>query len=45
MNFDLNMFKMSFRHAASNDEKTFGYKFNLKYGVLLYLLGNNLRKN
>jgi len=31
MNFDLNMFKMSFRHAASNDEKTFGYKFNLKY--------------
>ena len=31
MNFDLNMYRMTFRHAASNKEKTFGYKFNLKY--------------
>ena len=30
--FDMNMFKMDFRHAVSNDENTFGYKFNLKYG-------------
>jgi outer membrane receptor for ferrienterochelin and colicins len=29
--FDLNMQKMLFRHAVSNKEKTFGYKFNLKY--------------
>ena len=29
--FDVNMYKMSFRHAVSNKEKTFGYKFNLKY--------------
>ena len=30
--FDMNMFKMNFRHAVSNDDDTFGYKFNLKYG-------------
>src|SRR6056300_4756 len=30
--FDMNMYKMDFRHAVSNDENTFGYKFNLKYG-------------
>jgi len=30
--FDMNMFKMNFRHAVSNDDNTFGYKFNLKYG-------------
>ena len=30
--FDVNMYKMDFRHAVSNDENTFGYKFNLKYG-------------
>ena len=29
--FDVNMYKMSFRHAVSNKKKTFGYKFNLKY--------------
>ena len=29
--FDINMQKMLFRHAVSNKEKTFGYKFNLKY--------------
>ncbi len=30
--FDMNMYKMDFRHAVSNDDNTFGYKFNLKYG-------------
>jgi iron complex outermembrane receptor protein len=30
--FNVNMFKMDFRHAVSNDDNTFGYKFNLKYG-------------
>ena len=30
--FDMNMFKMNFRHAVSNDDNTFGYKFNVKYG-------------
>ena len=30
--FDMNMFKMNFRHAVSNDDDTFGYTFNLKYG-------------
>ena len=30
--FDMNMFKMNFRHEVSNDDNTFGYKFNLKYG-------------
>jgi outer membrane receptor for ferrienterochelin and colicins len=30
--FDMNMFKMNFRHAVSNDDNTLGYKFNLKYG-------------
>ena len=29
--FDINMQKILFRHAVSNKEKTFGYKFNLKY--------------
>lgn len=29
--FDMNMFKMNFRHAVSNDENTSGYKFNLKF--------------
>jgi len=31
--FDMNMYKMDFRHAVSNDENTFGYKFNLKFFI------------